>query len=235
MLNISLPITIIALKNSISPHKRALVTSIAVSERNGTEFTNIVIPGFHSMHEIDVWPDIEVTRLSGGYSFVGSLMASEQRRIYEFLTDLMVMKAVSSKIVEESIQNVSFEFTSHQINTNNIVVVTNATCLTKSGRYPRNSSQLRARTCDGLTRLFFKSSQCQYDFARFHMSFKGKYSGGGQRQPTYLPLPPISLEHLRLDGYLEYPHTAKGTMHLQTAMLSPGFEPRAYGIADSGP
>ncbi|GFW03384.1 hypothetical protein TNCV_4939171 [Trichonephila clavipes] len=30
-----------------------------------------------------------------------------------------------------------------------------------------------------------------------------------QRPPTSLPLPPITREDLRLDGYLEYPHAAK--------------------------
>ncbi|GFW60796.1 hypothetical protein TNCV_2672171 [Trichonephila clavipes] len=33
--------------------------------------------------------------------------------------------------------------------------------------------------------------------------------GGGQGPPTSLPLPPTTREDLQLDGYLEYPHTAK--------------------------
>ncbi|GFX36654.1 uncharacterized protein TNCV_580331 [Trichonephila clavipes] len=36
-----------------------------------------------------------------------------------------------------------------------------------------------------------------------------EHPGGGQGNPTYLPLPPTSREDLRLDGYLKYPHAAK--------------------------
>ncbi|GFX58339.1 hypothetical protein TNCV_205261 [Trichonephila clavipes] len=48
--------------------------------------------------------------------------------------------------------------------------------------------------------------------------------------PTYLPFPPTSQEDLRLDGYLNCPHAErKGTIHLQTFMSSPGFEPSPNG------
>ncbi|GFW38127.1 DUF4817 domain-containing protein [Trichonephila clavipes] len=54
----------------------------------------------------------------------------------------------------------------------------------------------------------------------------------GQEPPTSLPLPPTSRGDLRLNGYLKYPHAEK-TIHLQTPMSSPGFEPRPYGTAVS--
>ncbi|GFV94710.1 uncharacterized protein TNCV_3864331 [Trichonephila clavipes] len=38
---------------------------------------------------------------------------------------------------------------------------------------------------------------------------RGRKPWGGQGPPTSLPLPPITGEDLRLDGYLEYPHAAK--------------------------
>ncbi|GFY35592.1 hypothetical protein TNCV_196921 [Trichonephila clavipes] len=38
---------------------------------------------------------------------------------------------------------------------------------------------------------------------------------------------------MRLKGYLEYPHAAKGTIHLQTSIPLPRFEPRPYGTAVS--
>ncbi|GFW86329.1 uncharacterized protein TNCV_4331131 [Trichonephila clavipes] len=47
--------------------------------------------------------------------------------------------------------------------------------------------------------------------------------------PTSLPLLLTTREDLRVDGYLEYPHAAKGTIQLQTSMSSPGFEPNPYG------
>ncbi|GFW30544.1 hypothetical protein TNCV_454821 [Trichonephila clavipes] len=51
------------------------------------------------------------------------------------------------------------------------------------------------------------------------------------RLPTHTSLLPNSREDLRLDGYLEYPLLChKGTLHLQTAMPSPEFEPRPNAI-----
>ncbi|GFX82881.1 hypothetical protein TNCV_2958371 [Trichonephila clavipes] len=47
------------------------------------------------------------------------------------------------------------------------------------------------------------------------------------------PLPPASREDLWLDGYLEYPPCHEGTIHLQTSMSSPWFEPMPYGTAVS--
>ncbi|GFW19945.1 hypothetical protein TNCV_866511 [Trichonephila clavipes] len=74
--------------------------------------------------------------------------------------------------------------------------------------------------------------------ARLHPNFEGEYPGG-QGPPTSLPLPPTSRENLRLDGCLKYPPATKerdtftSTIHLQTSMSSPGFEPRPNGTAVS--
>ncbi|GFT24355.1 uncharacterized protein TNCV_3252091 [Trichonephila clavipes] len=46
-------------------------------------------------------------------------------------------------------------------------------------------------------------------FCSVPLEFRKRKSRGGQRHPTYLPLPPTSQEDLRLDGCLEYPHAAK--------------------------
>ncbi|GFV86475.1 hypothetical protein TNCV_2156681 [Trichonephila clavipes] len=62
------------------------------------------------------------------------------------------------------------------------------------------------------------------------MRKREKTRGGDQEPPTSLPLPQITREDLRLDGYLEHPHAAK-TLHLQTSMSSPRFEPSSYGTA----
>ncbi|GFU52965.1 hypothetical protein TNCV_1142571 [Trichonephila clavipes] len=70
-------------------------------------------------------------------------------------------------------------------------------------------------------------------FVLFHPNLEGENPGGGQGPPTSLPLPPTTREDLRLDGYLEYPPAAKGTIHLQTSMSSPGFEPSPYGTTVS--
>ncbi|GFY24335.1 hypothetical protein TNCV_1013841 [Trichonephila clavipes] len=64
------------------------------------------------------------------------------------------------------------------------------------------------RKCDPLPIL--------YDPERF---------GNGLGPPTSLPLPPTTREDLRLNG--------KGTIHLQTTISSPGFEPSPYGITVS--
>ncbi|GFY19820.1 transposable element Tcb1 transposase [Trichonephila clavipes] len=101
----------------------------------------------------------------------------------------------------------------------------------------------------------------QYDFARFHPNLEGENPGGGQGLPTSLPLPPTcdkSVRNLstnilrRLWGLVEprgvptnltrelaarrlfrVPPCRKDTIHLQTAMSSPGLEPRSYGTAVS--
>ncbi|GFY00759.1 hypothetical protein TNCV_2141511 [Trichonephila clavipes] len=48
-----------------------------------------------------------------------------------------------------------------------------------------------------------------------------------QRPPTSFPLPPTSRKDLRLDGYLEYHHTAK----VLYIYKHPGFEPRPCSTA----
>ncbi|GFW13778.1 hypothetical protein TNCV_1669941 [Trichonephila clavipes] len=59
---------------------------------------------------------------------------------------------------------------------------------------------------------------------------KGEHPGGDQEPPTSLPLPPTSREDLRL---FKEPPCREGTIHLQTSMSSPGFEPGPNGTAVS--
>ncbi|GFW46118.1 hypothetical protein TNCV_3277351 [Trichonephila clavipes] len=64
--------------------------------------------------------------------------------------------------------------------------------------------------------------------SRFHFSFEGEHPKSAQGLPSSLPLPPTSREGLKLNGYLEHPPAANpnaSTRHLQTSMLSTGFEP----------
>ncbi|GFT85951.1 hypothetical protein TNCV_3255931 [Trichonephila clavipes] len=61
--------------------------------------------------------------------------------------------------------------------------------------------------------------------------FRWRKPWGDQGPRTFLPLPPTSREDLRLNGHLEYPSCRKDTIHLQTSMSSPGFEPNPYGTA----
>ncbi|GFU83451.1 hypothetical protein TNCV_1346361 [Trichonephila clavipes] len=57
----------------------------------------------------------------------------------------------------------------------------------------------------------------QNDLSRFHPNFEGEHPRAGQGPPTSLA--PISLQ--------------EGTIHLETSMSSPGFEPRPKGTAVS--
>ncbi|GFX67493.1 hypothetical protein TNCV_3463821 [Trichonephila clavipes] len=59
---------------------------------------------------------------------------------------------------------------------------------------------------------------------------KGRTLWDDQRPPTFLPLPPTSLAARRL---FRVPPCCAGTIHLQTCMSSPGFEPSPYGTAVS--
>ncbi|GFW91426.1 hypothetical protein TNCV_3375921 [Trichonephila clavipes] len=100
----------------------------------------------------------------------------------------------------------------------------------KSGRGPRNSSRLRPRiyTC-----LALSTMQVTVRFCSVRPQFRGRklwgWSGG---------LPPLcpftnhtrGLAARRLFRVLQ---CRKGTIHLQTSMSSPGFEPSPYGIAVS--
>ncbi|GFU29696.1 uncharacterized protein TNCV_4745321 [Trichonephila clavipes] len=91
-----------------------------------------------------------------------------------------------------------------------VVVVTNATCLTKSERGQRNSPLLEARIFIPVVSLNFEHLASDSTiFTRFHPNLEGENPGGGQGAPTSLPLPSTTREDLRLDGYLEYPHAAK--------------------------
>ncbi|GFV95071.1 uncharacterized protein TNCV_3708671 [Trichonephila clavipes] len=53
-------------------------------------------------------------------------------------------------------------------------------------------------------------------------NFEGEHSGGGQRSPTNLT------RGLAARWLFRVPPCRKGTIHLQTSMPSPGFEPRHY-------
>ncbi|GFW01034.1 uncharacterized protein LOC103524116 [Trichonephila clavipes] len=88
-------------------------------------------------------------------------------------------------------------------------VVTNDTCLTKSGRGPRNSLRLRARILRLLLALALSTMQVTRRFCLVPLQFRGRKPWGGQGPPTSLPLPPTTREDLRLDGYLEYSHASK--------------------------
>ncbi|GFV02355.1 uncharacterized protein TNCV_1022831 [Trichonephila clavipes] len=90
------------------------------------------------------------------------------------------------------------------------VVVTNATCLTKSDRGLRNLSRLGARIFTPVVSLSFDQHAGDSTVsARFHPYLEGENLEGGQGPPTPLPLPPTTREDLWLDGYLGYPHAAK--------------------------
>ncbi|GFY36818.1 hypothetical protein TNCV_2567801 [Trichonephila clavipes] len=65
---------------------------------------------------------------------------------------------------------------------------------------------------------------CTTAFAEGHiLSLREKTLGGARS----LPLPPTT----RKEFLFRVPPCRKGTMHLQTSMSSPGFEPSPYGIA----
>ncbi|GFV90415.1 hypothetical protein TNCV_49901 [Trichonephila clavipes] len=57
--------------------------------------------------------------------------------------------------------------------------------------------------------LALSTIQVTVRFGSVHPNLDGEHSGGGQRPPTSLPLPPTTREDLQLDGYLEYPHAVK--------------------------
>ncbi|GFV93525.1 hypothetical protein TNCV_1988381 [Trichonephila clavipes] len=107
-------------------------------------------------------------------------------------------------------------------------VVTNATCLTKSGRGPRNSSRLRARIFRLLLALALSTMQVTLRYCSVPPQFSG-------REPWWwsdasLLSSPSTREDLRL---FKVPPCRKGPIHLQTFMSSPGLEPSTYGIAVS--
>ncbi|GFX81491.1 uncharacterized protein TNCV_4508981 [Trichonephila clavipes] len=79
----------------------------------------------------------------------------------------------------------------------------------RPNRGPRNSSWKRGRWHLSLAGAS-STIQVTVRFSSVSPQFRGRtLSGGGQRSPTSLPLPPTSRADLRLDGYLEYPHAAK--------------------------
>ncbi|GFV73410.1 uncharacterized protein TNCV_3389261 [Trichonephila clavipes] len=56
-------------------------------------------------------------------------------------------------------------------------------------------------------------------FCSIPAQLRGRKSHFGQGPPTSLPFPPSSGEDLRLDGYLEYPHTAQALCIYKHACL----------------
>ncbi|GFT05267.1 hypothetical protein TNCV_123031 [Trichonephila clavipes] len=75
--------------------------------------------------------------------------------------------------------------------------------------------------------------RCQYNVARFRPNLEGEHSGGGKR-PPHLSSPSINLTRgLAARRLFRVPPCHAGTIHLQTSMSSPGFEPSLYGTAVS--
>ncbi|GFV83333.1 hypothetical protein TNCV_1900591 [Trichonephila clavipes] len=68
----------------------------------------------------------------------------------------------------------------------------------------------------------------EHDLARFHPNFEGEHPGGGSGASHFSsPATNITRGLPRIHPYRE------GTLHLQTSMPSPGFEPRPYGTTVS--
>ncbi|GFT59560.1 DEP domain-containing protein 1A [Trichonephila clavipes] len=65
----------------------------------------------------------------------------------------------------------------------------------------------------------------QCDFARFYPNFEGEDPRGGQGPSTNLT------RGFAARRLFKMPPCRAGTMHLQTPMPSPGFEPMPYGTA----
>ncbi|GFV98620.1 uncharacterized protein TNCV_1453061 [Trichonephila clavipes] len=91
----------------------------------------------------------------------------------------------------------------------NSVVVTDATCLMKSDRGPRNSSRLRARIVTPVVSLSFEHHAGDSTILLGSTPIYREQTRGWSGPPTSLPLPPTTREDMRLDGYLEYPHAVK--------------------------
>ncbi|GFW36071.1 hypothetical protein TNCV_4929341 [Trichonephila clavipes] len=110
-----------------------------------------------------------------------------------------------------------------------LVVVTNATCLTKSGRGPRNSSRQTARILRLSLALALITMQATVRFYSVPPQFRGRKPWGW---PGAYHLSSPSTNHTRrlaARRLFRVPPCRKGTIHLQT----PGFEPSPYGIAVS--
>ncbi|GFU92369.1 hypothetical protein TNCV_823951 [Trichonephila clavipes] len=112
-------------------------------------------------------------------------------------------------------------------------VVTYTTRLTvTSDQSPRNSSRLEARfLCMSLT-LALSIMQVTVRFCRFLSNFEGEHPGGGKGPhlsslPIYFMRGPAARRAFRL------PPCGEDTIHLETTMSFPGFEPKHYGTAVS--
>ncbi|GFU57784.1 hypothetical protein TNCV_1281331 [Trichonephila clavipes] len=102
-------------------------------------------------------------------------------------------------------------------------VVTNATCLTKSDQGPRNSSWLRARIFTPVVSLCFEH-HAGYSMILLGstLSLRENNLREGQGPPTSSTNHTRGLAARRL---FRVPPCREGTIHLQTSMSSPGFEP----------
>ncbi|GFW72377.1 uncharacterized protein TNCV_704141 [Trichonephila clavipes] len=72
----------------------------------------------------------------------------------------------------------------------------------------------------------------QYDLARFHPNFEGGHLGVVRGLPPLYPFHQPQERTCSSTAILSTP-CRKGTIHLQTSMSSPGFEPSPYGTAVS--
>ncbi|GFX70066.1 hypothetical protein TNCV_4615041 [Trichonephila clavipes] len=107
----------------------------------------------------------------------------------------------------------------------------NATCLTKLDRGPTNSSRLRARIFTPVVSLSFEhyTGDSTILFGST-LNLKRENPGGGQGLSPFFP---FHMRGLAARWLFKVPLCCKSTVHLQTSMSSPRFEPNPYVIAVS--
>ncbi|GFX17811.1 uncharacterized protein TNCV_2292601 [Trichonephila clavipes] len=106
--------------------------------------------------------------------------------------------------------------------------MTNATSPTKSDRGPRNSSRLRARIFTSVVSLSFEHHAGDSTILLGSTpNLEGEIPGSGQGPSTN------HTRGLAARRLFRVPPCRKGTIHLQTSMSSPRFEPSPYGTAVS--
>ncbi|GFU50868.1 hypothetical protein TNCV_4460781 [Trichonephila clavipes] len=111
-----------------------------------------------------------------------------------------------------------------------VVVVTNATCLTKSDQGPRSSSPLRARIFTPVVSLSFEH-EVTARFCSVPHQFRGRKPWGWPGASHLSSASPNHTRGLAARRLFRVPPCRKDTIHLQTSMSSPGFEPSTYGTA----
>ncbi|GFV77584.1 hypothetical protein TNCV_1071131 [Trichonephila clavipes] len=98
-----------------------------------------------------------------------------------------------------------------------------------SDKDPRNSAWLGASFLRLSLALALSIMQVTVRFSRFHPNFEGDHLGDG-----LLSTPSTNFtRRLGSRRLFRVPPCREGTIHLQTSMPSPGFEPRLYGTAVS--